>query len=346
MKPSRIACILVGIAAMAGPATAEVGDQNAMPFLGVVLDARPLYDLVTKHLNLSPGKGRRIENIWSHSPADQAGLERDDILVAFQGQDVSDMREFGDAVLKTGIGKLAFLDVIHSGQRKTVRITLVARPRNLRQKYPPDPDAMGGIWMGSIFRRDPQSGRWIPQDVNGLTPPPFPKEVFTAEYGQGIDRVSVIIEGNPRRDESTVIVKAGRTEHKTTLAQLDKLPAAYRDQVNQALHQARRDSDRRRAMWPGRRGPEGRGGGREGGPGGRAYTDARDRPPWADYTERMLGSLTRYLEGIDQSMGEPDMDRLRLLEERLRQLQAKIDEFQKQAKVQDPNARPGEATRP
>lgn len=346
MKPSRIVCVLVGIAAMAGPAPAQSRDPNATPFVGVVLDPRPLSELVTKHLNLSPGKGRRIENIWSQSPADQAGLERDDILVAFQGQDVSDTREFGEAVLKTGVGTLAFLDVIHAGQRKTVRLSLVARPRNLKQKYPPDPDAMGGIWMGNIFRRDPESGRWVPQDVDGLTPPPFPKEVFTAEYGQGIDRVSVIIEGNPRRDESTVIVKTGQAEHKTTLGQMDKLPAAYREQVNQALHQARRDSDRRRAMWPGRRGPDGRGGGRDGGPGARAYTDGRDRPPWADYTERMLGSLTRYLEGMDRSVDEPDMDRLRFLEERLRQIQATIEEIQRQAKVQDPNVLSGTTTRP
>jgi len=334
MKTLQIICVLVGMSMTAGLASAESRDPNTTAFVGVVLDWRPLSELVTKHMNLSSGKGRRIENIWKQSPADKAGLERDDILVAFQGQDVNDPREFGEAVVKAGIGKVTFLDVIHAGQRKTVRITLIERPKDLTRKYPPDPDTMRSWRWGDAFRFDPESGRWVvPQDANGIMPPPFPKEVYLSNYGQGADQVTVIIEGNPRKDDSTVIVKAGQAEHKTTVGQLDKLPASYHDQANQALHQARRDSDRRRAMWQdqGRRGPDGRGGGREGQPGVRMSPDERDGPPWADYTERMLSSLTRYLEGRDRSSNKPDMDRLRLLEEKLRQLQAKIDELQSQA---------------
>jgi len=305
-------------------------DPNATAFVGVVLDWRPLSELVTKHLNLTPGKGRRIENIWSQSPADKAGLERDDILVAFQGQDVNDLLEFGQAVVKTGVGKLVFLDVIHAGQRKTVKLTLVARPKDLKPKYPPDFHAMDSTVFRGMWRQDPNSGQWVPfnalPDANGMPPLPFPQEVYTFTYDQTV----FIIEGNPRADASTVIVKAGQTEFKSTVGQLDKLPASYYDQVKQALHQARRDSDRRRAMWQGqgRRGPDGRGGGQ---PGARMSPDERDGPPWADYTERMLGSLTRYLEGLDRSTSKPDMDRLKLLEDKLRQLQAKIDELQAQA---------------
>jgi TolA-binding protein len=53
----------------------------------------------------------------------------------------------------------------------------------------------------------------------------------------------------------------------------------------------------------------------------------------------MLNALTGYIEGLRQSskpMEKPDMDRLKSIEDQLRQIQAKIDQLQK-ASDQEPN---------
>ena len=74
--------------------------QEQRPYLGVNLDSAPLPELLTKHLRLDPGQGIRINNIMADSPADKAGLDRDDIVAAFDGQKVTGQEQFITAVRK------------------------------------------------------------------------------------------------------------------------------------------------------------------------------------------------------------------------------------------------------
>jgi S1-C subfamily serine protease len=84
--------------------TADTDSTVERPYIGVMLDAMPLPDLLVKHLNLEPGQGIRIANIHRDSPADKAGLERDDIIIGFEGKNVDDRQQFVDNVRKAGIG--------------------------------------------------------------------------------------------------------------------------------------------------------------------------------------------------------------------------------------------------
>ncbi|UCE47364.1 MAG: PDZ domain-containing protein, partial [Phycisphaerales bacterium] len=73
---------------------AEPEAEDKRPYIGVLLDEGPLPDLLLKHLRLSPGQGIRIGNVHRGGPADEAGLERDDIIIGLQGEDVTDLEEF------------------------------------------------------------------------------------------------------------------------------------------------------------------------------------------------------------------------------------------------------------
>jgi hypothetical protein len=340
MKASSITTLWVGILMAAAPlAAAAESSEAATPFMGVIPDWRHLPEMVTKHVGLPAGRGLRIDNVYLQSPADKAGLERDDILVAFQGQDINDVRDFGEALTKSGVGKLVFLDIIHAGQHKTLKLTLVARPKDPKFKYPPSFGVMGGTSIGGIWRQD-KDGKWTrvdgTPDANGV-PLPFRQGVYTFTY----DQTTVVIEGNPRADGSAVIVRAGQAEHKTTVGQVESLPAAYRDLAVQSVKLARQESDRAMRMWDGRGGFGRDGRGRQGGPGSgdRPPMDGRDRPP-QDHIQRILEGVTRYIEDLQQSskpMQKPDIDRLKLIEDQLHQIQAKIDQLQKLAAAQDPN---------
>jgi hypothetical protein len=341
MNGSLIVSLWLGILIVAGPlAAAESSDAAATPFLGVIPDWRHLPELVSKHVGLAPGKGLRIDNVFLQSPADKAGIERDDILVAFQGQDINDIHDFGEALSKAGVGKLVFLDVIHAGQHKTLRVTLEARPKDPKFKYPPSFGAMGGTSIGGIWRQG-KDGKWErvdgTPDANGI-PLPFRQGVYTFTY----DQTTVVIEGNPRFDASTVIVRSGQQEHRATVAEKDKLPAVYHDLVEQAVKLARQESDRAVRMWDGRGfGGRGDGRGRSGGPPpgpDRMTAEDRDRSS-QEHIQRVLEGVTRYIEGLQQSskpMQKLDIDRLKLIEEQLHQIQVKIDQLQKLAS-QEPN---------
>lgn len=340
MKASSIVGLWLGIVIIVGPlAAAESSNTAATGFLGIIPDRRNLSEMVTKHVGLPAGRGLRIDNVFLQSPADKAGIERDDILVAFQGQDINDVRDFSDALGKAGVGMLVFLDVIHAGQHKTLRVTLEARPKDAKCKYPPSFGAMGGTSIGGIWRQG-KDGKWErvdgTPDANGI-PLPFRQGVYTFTY----DQTTVVIEGNPRFDASTVIVRSGQHEQKATVGEKAKLPAAHRDLVEQSIKLAKQESDRvGRMTWDGR-GFGGRGdGGRGGRPPGTDWmpTDNRDRPS-QEHIQRVLEGVTRYIEGLQQSskpMQKTDIDRLKLIEEQLHQIQAKIDQLQKLA-GQDPN---------
>ena len=343
MKGSRITCVLTGLLAMAASAGAQQPkDPNSRAFMGVWLDPKPLPGVVTKNLGLAPHQGLRIENVHRDGPADKAGLERDDIIFSHQGKDVNDMGALVDAVSKMGVGKRISLEVIHLGQRKTVTLTLAPSFQGgFAPKYPPEPSTHD-IWRGRFLRFDQKSGQWVetpfpgPADVNGVLPPPWAKEVHTFNYVQDNEKVTVIIEGNPYADDSTVIVKVGQAEYKSPVGKANELlPQAYRDHANQAIKAARQDSrgpNRNDPPWRGR-GPR-----PQDGKDFRQYPDGQQRD---DYTRRMLDRAREYIEGMDQ-------DQLSVLKEKVNQLQAQIDQVQRRAAKEaasDPN-RPADPNRP
>ena len=139
MKVKSITLTITLVLFWAGTGLAADTDPNdARPYIGVMLDPAPLPDLLVKHLNLAPGQGIRIANIHCGSPADKAGLERDDIIIGFQGKDVDDQQKFVDDVRKAGIGTEVSLQIIHLGKRKTVMLKLEGMKGDFDLKYPPD----------------------------------------------------------------------------------------------------------------------------------------------------------------------------------------------------------------
>jgi hypothetical protein len=333
MKASRVLCFIVSALVTASSALALSNDPNSRAYMGVWLDPRPLSGVVTKNLGLRPGQGLRIENIHDKGPADKAGLEPDDIIISYQGHDVNDLEDFIETVSRVGIGKKVSLEVIHLGHRQTVTLTLApSYPKGFVPKYPSEPQKH--VWKpGRFFRFDPKSGQWVdvpfpgPPDVNELLPSPFTKEVYTFNYGQGQDQVTVIIEGNPYSGESTLIVRSGQSEYKSTLSEKDsKLPEAYRDRASQAIQDARRNSRR-----PDRNGPSWRGRGPR--PEGRDSWQYPDGLQREEFTRWMLDRAKEHLESMDK-------DQLSFLKERLNQLQAQIDQVQHRSAneaIPDPN---------
>lgn len=309
-------------------------EQRPTAFLGVILDRMPLPEILIKHLGLAPGKGLRIENVFQDSPAAQAGLDRDDILLSVDGQDINDVWQFGRILAGAQVGTPVRLEIIHAGQRRTVEVRLGRRPQHPVLKYPPEPSAMMGWRIGGIFRQEPQSGRWVPFDASSdpnvpMPQLPFPREVYTFNYGDGADQLTVVIEGNPRSGSSKVIVRAGQAEYSSTIDQIDKLPQTYMVQVQQAIQQAKRDSDRQREFGP----PRGLDRRRGRGPGQEQDLSDRQWDFWEQAIARTLDSIARYLEAVDRSrrpMDKSQMERLNQIEQQLRQLQQQIDKAQQQ----------------
>ena len=149
---------------------AESESADERPFMGVLLDPASLPGLLSKHLGLPIGQGLRIQNIQKDSPADKAGLERDDLIIRLEGQDVHDYERFVDGIRKAGIGAEVSLQIIHLGVRKTVKLTLKPFEGDPDWKYPHEPQAVQSWRPGRFFRLEPGDGDWKELFKDGIAP--------------------------------------------------------------------------------------------------------------------------------------------------------------------------------
>ena len=224
---------------------AEEESNSERPFMGVLIDRAPLPRLLSKHLGLPFGQGLRIQNVQKGSPADEAGLERDDLIIGFQGEDVHDYERFVEAIRKAGSDTEVSVRIIHLGVRKAVKLTLRPLEGNLEWKYPREPEAVQSWRPGRFFRLEPGEEGWKEMFKDGIPPDidvdvkKFFNEVRTYHHSNGED-YTVTIEGNPNDEDSTITVRIGDDEYTTTVNEIDKLPEKYRQAAAESLEKARK----------------------------------------------------------------------------------------------------------
>jgi len=230
----------------------DTDSDDERPYIGVMLDTAPLPDLLVKHLGLETGQGIRIANIHRGGPADKAGLERDDIIIGFQGSNVDDRKRFIEDVRKAGIGTEVSLEIIHLGNRKTVTLKLEGLKGDFDLKYPPEPGIIQSWRPGKIFKLKPGDEDWIevfkdniPSDFD-MNIKRFFKELYVYKHSFDGEDYTITIEGSPNDNDTTISVSIGDTEYKTTLKEIDKLPEKYRKLAEQAVKDARKTASSKR----------------------------------------------------------------------------------------------------
>jgi len=224
---------------------AQENNENERAYIGIRMDAKPLDELLIKHLRLNPDQGLLIRNVQTDSPADKVHLERDDIIVALDGKDVTDFDDFVAAIQKAGVGKQVSLEIIHLGKRRTVTLAPSPLSDSIEWKYPEEPEFSQKWQPGRAFRLRPDRRQW--QEIPFGQVPDGKKDFkkfFQQRYsyhhampdGENCD---ITIEGDPRDDDASITVKIGKTEYKTTAGELDKLPEKYREAARGALKNAK-----------------------------------------------------------------------------------------------------------
>lgn len=297
------------------PVWAAQEDKESLPqpCLGVRLDPNPLPELLTKHLQLNENQGLLIVNVMEHSPAAEADLQRDDIIVTFEGRDVSDYRAFVDAIRKKNVGDPVTLEIIHLGQRRQVKITLAACDQEGSWKYPfsrlEDELQKQRRFPGRVFRLEPGEKSWrqIPwQDM----PEPLHRYFHQQRVIRIDDKLELEITGDPRSDEARITVRdlKENKEFHITPDNIDQLPKEYRQPVRDALENAEKtapDSDFR-PDWPQPEMPRGY----------REFDIDRFKEnmqrEMQEFQERLMREMDRRLEQLEKSH--------RLLRQKLNQL--------------------------
>lgn len=96
------------------------------PWLGV--SGLTLTEEVASSYNLPVDKGALVTEVWSNSPAEEAGMEKGDIIIGFGDKAVNSVDELVKEVQKRKIGEKARILVVRNGRRSLVDITLGTTP--------------------------------------------------------------------------------------------------------------------------------------------------------------------------------------------------------------------------
>jgi len=243
MNTRKMVC-MTAVVLMVGGA---VGAQDGRPYIGIRLDPTPLPELLTKHLGLRSGQGIRIRNINVASPADAIGLERDDLIIGFQGQEVTDLDRFIAAVQAAGVGTEVRLEIVHLGQPKTVECALASLEGDPKWKYPSEPEVVTSWRPGRFWRAGPDEREWMEIPFDQI--PDIDVEVkrffnqrHTYHHSTEGEEYTISIEGDPGDESSRITVHAGDAEHSSTIGQVDQLPEEYREPAREAIEAATKSS--------------------------------------------------------------------------------------------------------
>jgi serine protease Do len=83
---------------------------------------------LAKALNLSDRQGALVSDVVPASPAEQAGIQRGDIIVAFNDQAVENSHDLATRVAATPVGEEARVMVLRDGQKKELSLTVGTLP--------------------------------------------------------------------------------------------------------------------------------------------------------------------------------------------------------------------------
>lgn len=75
-------------------------------------------------LNLEDDNGALVADVTSGGPAYKAGIERGDVIISFDGQEISEMKELPYLVASTPVGKVVKVEVIRRGKHKSLEVKI------------------------------------------------------------------------------------------------------------------------------------------------------------------------------------------------------------------------------
>ena len=264
---TRNLILIIMLALFAAAASLHADTKSdARAHIGLGLDTTPLPDLLVTHLRLAPDQGLRIKNVMDNSPADDARLQRDDIIIGFQGRQVKDLHQFVDAIQEAGVGTEVELEYIHLGQRKTVKLKLKAWPHDVEWKYPPEPVIQHYWHPGKIFRKGPGDPNWtqVPPFGDMLLPHEYQFETggdsstlsllagfYHYHHCEDGKCYTITIEGNPNDKDTKIVVRDDDEQYETTVGKIYELPK-YRATATRDLKNAQKVARQRKRMkqWP------------------------------------------------------------------------------------------------
>ncbi len=87
-------------------------------------------------LGLKTDKGALVESVMPGSPAEKAGIETGDVIVALNGEEVDDVRQLLRQVSKIAVGSTVKIEVIRDGEKRELEALIEEQPADFQTEVP------------------------------------------------------------------------------------------------------------------------------------------------------------------------------------------------------------------
>jgi len=109
---------------------------------------------LAQSFGLSSAQGALVAGIEKGTPAEKAGIQQGDVIVAFNGRPVHSDHELPAMVAETGIGKTVPVELIRNGKHMTIQVTIAELKDT--EIASAKPEEAGGDWGMSVGAITPE----------------------------------------------------------------------------------------------------------------------------------------------------------------------------------------------
>jgi Do/DeqQ family serine protease len=147
--------------------SAEVGDTLRRPWIGATF--QNLSAEIAQSLGMDRPRGALVTNVFKGGPADEAGIEAGDVIVAINDKTIQHINALGYRLTTVGIGNRAKIELLSRGQRKQTELELIAAPETVpaNQTEMPQRSALGGALVANLSPAISQKAK-LPSDKVGV----------------------------------------------------------------------------------------------------------------------------------------------------------------------------------
>lgn len=124
-------------AALLGEERAERESAAKLPFLGLSTAVIP--EMVAEHLGIGADSGVIVRTVCPDSPAVEAGLAENDIILSINGTPVADPGLFSETIRAHNVGDKLEIELIRKGKPNKAQVTLTERPAELSAHLEAEP---------------------------------------------------------------------------------------------------------------------------------------------------------------------------------------------------------------
>ena len=187
-------------------------------YLGVMIqDVTPA---LAKEFKLKSNTGALVGDVTADSPADKAGLKSGDVVLQYNGKDVTDSRHLKLQVAATRPGETVPMKVLRDGSTKTLEVTPKRQPGS-KEVAKADTDShdtgtLNGVGVGNL---DEQARKQfeVPEKVKGAVVTEVKPESAAAEAGLKAGDVIQEINRKPVKNAEDAVRLTENASDKTTL---------------------------------------------------------------------------------------------------------------------------------